>query len=620
MSENDTKLSQSFTGWRGLITLISLLLSVPGLIKLGSYPWLASKHRVKATDLVLETLRQSSVIDTTSPFRRAFTNHDLNRYRIKFKGMDLPQFDRIEVEQKPNGLFLQKLILIDGRQEIHDSALRHFSVSVDTLIRAKEQIEVIINCALPGEKQANPQKNKAALLSWGEKIFKQYWVVQHNSVGIRGLNFAPNIPPSDDERLFCVWLIIDENLHRAGCNFDDIEMKVRSAFPDNQYNDAMLWAKHGLERSWTESDNQFGRPLPNTFLCWLSLARVVGLDAAARKDALQDWLKLFKKSKHQSVVMWGKELLQERRANKEVCLPGNDNLVCVLSVIERLFGLDDYSMRCRKAVKEGLNTWWDHLVVKASILLGVYPNDDVYLLGLSILATDSIGFGYIFVLALPLLYAWVIESLVTNIGETFSEISPDFAKNYEQYKKRRESFGLKIIGFRLTTLQLALPILAWLSNLYLNVDPRLRSLVSDNQLLIGCYATTFITGKILENCVRLFSFALIWCNQDPDDYYIDDFACTVITTMILWYFEVDFSSILLFQVAAWLPNVMLRQAWAVKKSKSPPKPQVRPQAPSPRHAVTPSLPLRQRQVIRKPSAPPGPPPAIDSEKNPFDFT
>jgi hypothetical protein len=78
--------------------------------------------------------------------------------------MDLPQFDRIEVEQKPNGLFLQKLILIDGRQEIHYSALRHFSVSEDTLIRAKEQIEVIINCALPGEKQANPQKNRAAIL------------------------------------------------------------------------------------------------------------------------------------------------------------------------------------------------------------------------------------------------------------------------------------------------------------------------------------------------------------------------------------------------------------------------------------------------------------------------
>jgi hypothetical protein len=71
MSENDTKLSQSFTGWRGLITLISLLLSVPGLIKLGSYPWLASKHRVKATDLVLETLRQSSVIDTTRQARFA---------------------------------------------------------------------------------------------------------------------------------------------------------------------------------------------------------------------------------------------------------------------------------------------------------------------------------------------------------------------------------------------------------------------------------------------------------------------------------------------------------------------------------------------------------------------
>ncbi len=595
-------------GGMSLLILATPFVVVAGLMILWRYPAVARKHKVSANDLVLHQVR----LHAEPPhFREAVIFGKMDAHWIRFEAEKKSPGPLDIRVTRPKGGGFRHTLMIQGRPaETRESALHHFSVTKEQLARAKEEVGAAYALGDPATRRL--------VLMWGYSLFVQSWARQVQ-------RFAPGSAPPDekgteDEYLFCVWEFLGENLEGTGATVPTLGAAVRRACGDAaRYADAMAWARRGLRRQWPGGmhDPAAGGALPDhaelppltDFTCWLVLARAAGTDEASEAATRDRWLGLFLKSKRRQVLAWGADLLRERRAEGDHCPPGGDETAAALCVLDRLGGADGHGERVRKAAEEDAGSAWDRFAVTTSIMMGVYPNDDVYLLMYGTNpCTKYVGVGCFVVLQLVLLFVlWLyVERL---LGENILRLGGN--PLYEEYKRRRE--GWDWLGW---LLRLGTPLLAYLITVA-NMSPAVNVLLTQNQLLIGVYITTWIGGRVLEVISNVVAMLLIRVGIDPDYSLLDEIVAFPLAWYVLSHFQNDYSSMLSFALAGLLPTLALRiRLW----QSSPAKPKaVRPRPPaSAPPPVPPPVPPPPPAPARRRAAPP--PPIIDPKKNPFDFS
>jgi hypothetical protein len=323
------------------------------------------------------------------------------------------------------------------------------------------------------------------------------------------------------------------------------------------------------------------------------LIRLVGLDAVTQKEKRDELLGAFPAAKRKEVERWGRQLLQQRRRDNELPPPGAEDIAAILSVVDRLTNKDPYSLRCLKAIDTSIRSDNDRLVISISVFMGIYPNDDVYLILYGVnpfSAGGGGGFTCMIILQIALLlglYAYVdmfLGGVLLGLKD-----NPIF----ERHQARRSTtdwYGWLI--------RLGIPFLAYLAA-QMTISAEARCTLTDNQLLIGVYAITFLGGRVVEVISKVVDMVIIRFGQDPDTTWLDEIIKIPFVCYVLLHFQNDYLSLLIFLLAGLAPALPVKLRAMLATLDTP-----RSEQHQTRRRVAPPLP---RSVPQKP-------------KNPFDFS
>lgn len=478
---------------------VPLLVAV-GLPLMWKYPAVAKAHKVSAGDIIREMYNLGT---TSTHFNRAFLTDSPEEHRTRGSAAELRQ--------------------------------------------AKDEL------ALAYDLTHAPTRRSVLLFGKSQYEFVQFQLQQAG----KG-SFATT--GTDDDWLFCAWNFLKLNLAEHGLTIPGLERSVRTAFPQpEKYREAVRWADAGYATVFgklavdprTDPVPELVQIPPRTeFTSWLILARVCGLDAAAESKLQARWLSLFPEGNQRALRRWGAELLKQRRNANEPTPPGSDETAAVLCLLDREAALDGYSQRCKQAVADAGGAGAEAFAIRTLLLMGFYPNDDVYLaLYGQRPFTKHLGVG-LFV---------VFSFLGCAAGQTFFHrliagrlLGLDNNPLYQQYEARRTGSGVVMWAVRLAT-----PVLSWLI-LRTAVGTELAARLTEREFFVGVYISTLVCGQVTEIMAKTIAMLLIRVGVDPDATFLDEIIALPLVAYLLLHFEADVTSVAAVALTGCLPTVLFR--------------------------------------------------------------
>lgn len=417
------------------------------------------------------------------------------------------------------------------------------------------------------------ETQQAEFFAWGRSIANTWWAE-------RGARIEEPIPVTDDEAAWFVRKRLegeDPDFVRTAAEIVD-RVGRRPDFPA-----ARAWVSRLLDRYDslpTEMGSEFDEKVePEIKLptkstpprapwseAWL-IHRLIGSDAESQAALASEYASKFSEDDPQLALKWGRQLYDERLAAGEQ-LPEPTDSVLLYCAIERIRGLDPYGIRCRSVVREIFPNQFESIFVEIAVMTGMYPNDELYLLGAAgdpfgvtpfttetyrpvdeeaddvfVIAFLRVFFWLVFIFGMRLLLFGFLGKLVLRLGD-----HPIFI-DYHKRRKLKSRYGLWLL-----ISSIVVPPLSALL-VHKTLELNLSCLITFEELLWESYLVVWIGGAMFVVLNHLIALLLMARGVDPSRTWWDELISAPLAIGIMLFFQNDIWGVLGFLAFSLVPEL-----------------------------------------------------------------